>query len=286
MNKVKVITDSTAYLPDTIREKYNIAVIPLTLIWNDETFQDGVDITPSQFYQRLQSSDTLPSTSQPSIEAFKEIFQQQIHAGHDTIAILISSRISGTVESALQAKQDLGTERIAIVDSLTSGMAMGLQVLSVAESASQGKSLSQCTSLAEQAREKTQVYFAVDTLEFLHRGGRIGGAKRFLGTVLDIKPILEMRQGKIEAVDQVRTQRKASARIIQLMDEAMRQEQDLRLAVMHSNAPQRARALLDQVQDKFSPIDAYLADLSPVIGTHVGPGTLALAAMPIMKSSA
>jgi len=285
MRKVKVITDSTAYLPETIRKKYDIAVIPLTLIWNNETFQDGVDITPSQFYQRLQSSDTLPSTSQPSIEAFKEIFQQQIHAGNDIIAILISSRISGTVESALQAKQDLGTERVAIVDSRTSGMAMGLQVLSVAKLASQGASGSQCRTLAEQAREKTQVYFAVDTLEFLHRGGRIGGAKRLLGTMLDIKPILEMREGQIEAVDQVRTQRRATTRIIQLMDEAMEQDQKLLLAVMHSNAPQRARALLNQAQEKFTPVEAYLADLSPVIGTHVGPGTLALAAMPILKSS-
>lgn len=285
MSKVKVITDSTAYLPDTLQKKYDIAVIPLTLIWNDETYQDGVDISPSQFYQRLQNSDSLPSTSQPSIEAFKKVFQQHIHTGNDIIAILISSRISGTVESALQAKQDLGTDRIAIVDSRTSGMAMGLQVLSVAESASRGDNLSQCESLAEQVREKTQVYFAVDTLEFLHRGGRIGGAKRFLGTMLDIKPILEMREGQIEAVDQVRTQRRASARIIQLMDEAMGRKQNLRLAVMHSNAPQRAGTLLNEAQDKFDPLEAYLADLSPVIGTHVGPGTLALAAMPINNSA-
>lgn len=279
MPKVNVLTDSTAYLPSSLLDKYQISTIPLTLIWGNETYQDGMDITPQKFYQRLQRSDTLPTTSQPSVESFKKKFHSLSTGASGIIAILISSKISGTVESAQQAKQEVQDQAIEIVDSMTSGMALGLQVLRVADAARQGASLSDCRHLAEKAKRNTNVFFAVDTLEFLHRGGRIGGAKRFLGTVLDIKPILEMREGRIEAVDQVRTQRKATERLIQLM-KAEESDTHVRMAVMHSNSPDAALDLLNRAEKVFHVTESYMAELSPVIGSHVGPGTLALACIP------
>lgn len=279
MKKVAVITDSTSYIPQKLREQLAIDVIPLNVIWGDESYADGIEITPEEFYTRLASSSELPSTSQPSVAAFEDVFKRHLDDDQDIIAILISSGISGTVHSALQAKKILDTERIQIVDSKTAAMAAGLHVLAAARAADQGETLQNCLEIARKAQEKTEVVFAVDTLEFLHKGGRIGGAKRLLGSMLNIKPILEMRGGLIEPVDQVRTQRRAMDALIALTEERAGNEAPLRMSVIHSNVPRLAEEFKQEVSAKFSPEEIYLAELSPVIGTHVGPGTLALACM-------
>ena len=191
----------------------------------------------------------------------------------------ISSGISGTVNSALQAKATLESDRIEIIDSQTAGMAAGLHVLAAARKAAEGGSLKDVAEVAQQAQQRTDVVFAVDTLEFLHKGGRIGGGKRFLGSMLNIKPILEMKDGKIDAADQVRTQKRALERLMEIIEERSSGETPLRMAVMHSNVPDQARALLEQIQERFEPEEIYLAELSPVIGTHVGPGTLSITCM-------
>jgi DegV family protein with EDD domain len=278
-NQVAIVTDSTAYLPASILEEYSIKVIPLVVIWDGETYRDGIDITTADFYNRLSQSNSLPSTSQPSVEAFKECFQSLLDEGKDVAAILISSGISGTVNSATQAKTALDSDRIEVIDSQTAGMAAGLHVLAAARKAAAGGTLEDVTEVARQAQQVTDVVFAVDTLEFLHRGGRIGGAKRFLGSMLNIKPILEMREGKIDAADQVRTQKRALERLMEIIDERSAGNSPLRMAEMHSNVPDQAQALLEHLQTRFEPEEIYLAELSPVIGTHVGPGTLAITCM-------
>ncbi len=279
MNQVAVVTDSTAALPQSILDEFNIRVIPLSVIWGEETFADGVDITPSEFYTRLAKSDTLPSTSQPSAALFKDCFNELLDQGKDVIAILISSGISGTVNSALQAQQEIGSNRISVVDSKTAALATALVVLAAARAAAAGGSLQEVTDTALQAQEQTDVVFAVDTLEFLHRGGRIGGAKRMLGSMLNIKPILEIQDGVIEVADQVRTQKRALEHMISLIQEKAGEDQPLRIAVFHANVPETAQSLLDDTKKALSPEEIFLAELSPVIGTHVGPGTLAIACM-------
>ena len=279
MNHVTIVTDSTAYLPSSIIDEFDIKVIPLSVIWDGESYADNIDITPAAFYTRLAKSDTLPSTSQPSAAAFKSCFQEQLDQGKDVIAILISSGISGTVNSATQAQQEIGGDRISIIDSKTAAMATGLIVLSAARKAAEGASLEEVTETAKKAQEHTEVVFAVDTLEFLHKGGRIGGAKRFLGSMLNIKPILEMKDGKIDSVDQVRTQKRALERLISLVQEKSNNQRPLRLAVFHSNAPELAESLRKDAEITLSPVESFVSELSPVIGTHVGPGTLAIAFM-------
>lgn len=279
MNPVAIVTDSTTNLPEALLTQYHIQVIPLFVIWEDQSLLDGVDITPEEFYLRLEKSETLPSTSQPSVAAFQTVFEKLLGEGKDVLAVLISSGISGTVHSAEQARVQLETDRIEVVDSQTAAMATGLHLLAAARRADQGGTLAECAAAARQAQQHTDVVFVVDTLEFLHKGGRIGGAKRFLGSMLNIKPILEMHEGKIEPVDQVRTQQRALEAMISLIEDRAADQLPLRMAVIHSNVPERAVDLQAEVQQRFSPDELFLSELSPVIGTHVGPGTLALACM-------
>jgi len=279
MNKVAIVTDSTAYLPAELIAEYDIKVIPLVVIWDGDSFEDGVEITPTQFYTRLEKSSSLPSTSQPSEAKFVEIFSKLLNKDMDVVAILISSGISGTVNSALQAKNEIGSDRVVVIDSQTAAMATGLHVLAAARKAEAGGSLEEVKEVALKAQQKTNVIFAVDTLEFLHKGGRIGGAKRLMGSMLNLKPILEMNSGSIEAVESVRTQKRALGRLISLVEEKSAGEKPLRLAVFHSNVPEQAQALLENAQNTLSPDETFLAELSPAIGTHVGPGTLAIAFM-------
>ena len=279
MNKVAIVTDSTAYLPPEFITKHQIKVIPLTVIWEGKPYTDGVEITTSDFYNRLQKSSSLPSTSQPPAGEFKDCFSTILEEGKDIVAILISAGISGTVNSALQAQAELDPARIEVIDSKTAAMATGLHVIAAARKAAQGGTLQEVAQTAREAQQHTDVVFVVDTLEFLHKGGRIGGAKRFFGSMLNIKPILEMRAGKIEAVDQARTQKRALNRMAELITEKSAGEKPLRMAVIHSNVPEAAQILAAEVQTRFSPEEIHIAELSPVIGTHVGPGTLAIACM-------
>src|SRR3990172_100410 len=178
MSKIAVVTDSTAYIPSDLVKKHNITVTPQVLIWGGETFQDGVDIQPDEFYARLKTAKVMPTTSQVSPVAMKSTFEALIEKDYDVLGIFVSARLSGTIQSAVQAIDMLGSagKKVTIVDSNSTAMAMGFQVLTVARAVEDGVSLADAVALAERAREHTGVYFAVDTLEFLHRGGRIGGA--------------------------------------------------------------------------------------------------------------
>ncbi len=278
MRPVVILTDSTAYLPKELVSSLAISSVPLAVIWGNETFEDGVTIQPEAFYSRLQSSKSMPSTSQPSVGVFQQAFARLLEKDMDVLGIFISSKISGTVQSAMQARELLPSakEHIAIADSASTTVAMGLQVLAAARAAEQGASLEDCLAVAAKARTQSGVYFVVDTLEFLHRGGRIGGAQRLLGTALNMKPILTLRDGKIEAQERVRAKGKALERMIEIVAEECHGKSPLRLAAAHANAPEEARAMLEKASALLKPVETMVCELSPVIGTHVGPGTVAL----------
>ncbi|MCS6994221.1 MAG: DegV family protein [Anaerolineales bacterium] len=279
MKRVAILTDSTAYLSAEVLARYEIATIPLQVIWGEETFLDGVTIQPSEFYQKLQSAKVMPSTSQPSAGAMKEAFSRLLEQAEFVLGIFISSKLSGTVQSAIQGRDMLGqdTRRVEIFDSQTTAMAMGFQVLAAAQTAVQGASVQECIQAAEQARQTSGVYFVLDTLEFLHRGGRIGGAQRFLGTALNLKPILTIANGKVEAVERVRAKSKALERLVAIVTEQINARPLKRLAVLHANSPAEAQAVLQKAAAQLRPAETFTSELSPVIGTHVGPGTIGLA---------
>lgn len=280
MSKITIVTDSTCSMPEELIKKYNITVAPQVLIWGKETFEDGVDITPGDFYTRLKKATVMPSTSQATIGKFLEIYNNLLAQDYQILSILISSKLSGTVNSAVQAKAMLAPDApVEIIDSNSTAMALGFHLLSVARAIEQGASLAECVELAQKASRNTGLFFAVDTLEFLHRGGRIGGASRFLGTVLNFKPILELRDGRVEAAERVRTRTKSLSRIIELVGEQIAGRTPVRLASLHASAPEDARIVLEEAIKKFKPIESYSSEVSPAIGANIGPGVVGLTYM-------
>ena len=281
MSKIAIVTDSTVYLPKNLVEQYKITVIPQILIWGDETFLDGVNILPDEFYKRLKTAKDIPTTSQVAIITMKETFEKLLENGYDVLGIFISSKLSGTIQSAIQAREMLAkaANKIAIVDSLATSMAMGFHILSAAHAAQSGASLVDCQRVAEEAQKHTGVYFVVDTLEFLRRGGRIGGAQALLGSALNIKPLLALVDGRIEPVEKIRTKGKALERLVQIVVEKVAGQTPIRLAVLHANAETEASMVLNATVAKLNPVEKYLTTLSPVVGTHAGPGTVGLAYM-------
>lgn len=277
-NKVAVVTDSTAYLPEETLKQYHISVTPLSVIWGNESYRDGVDILPDQFYRRLASSKIMPTTSQVAPDAMQNMFQSLLEQGYDVLGIFVSSKISGTFQSAVQAREALANaaEKIALVDSLWTTMAMGMPVLTAARAAQAGEHLAECQKVAEYACAHAGVLFVMETLEFMRRGGRIGGAQAFLGTALNIKPVLEMVNGQIEAVERIRTKQKAIQRVVEIVTERIKGQGPIRLAATHANEEADAAVLLEAASGQLNPIETFCCPLSPVIGTHTGPGTVAL----------
>jgi DegV family protein with EDD domain len=240
-----------------------------------------VDIQPDEFYAQLKTAKTMPTTSQPSAEAMRDIFKPLIERGSDVLGIFISEKLSGTMRSAIQARDELGTAggKVTLIDSNACAMAAGFQVLAAARAAADGASVSECTQLVEGCRDHVGVYFAVDTLEFLHRGGRIGGATRFIGSALNLKPILALRDGRVEAEDRVRTKSKALDRVLSLVGAQVSGKEKIRLAAVHANAEPEARELLDRAAKELGAVESLLAAVSPVVGAHAGPGTVGLCYM-------
>jgi DegV family protein with EDD domain len=279
MKKVAIVTDSTAYLPQNYIDSLPIRVVPLSLTWEGQTYRDGIDIKPDEFYTRLGKSDTLPTTSQATVHDFSSVFEKLIDEGYSILTLPISSGISGTVNSAFQAKELMKGAPIEVIDTKLVSMALGFQVLAAARAAKDGASLEECKKIAIEAYSHIGVYFVVDTLKYLHAGGRIGGAKRFIGTALRIKPILEIRDGKIEAVKSVISINKAVDAMIQLVETDIAGRTPVRISVFHALAEVQAQELLDRVVKHFNAVEGILSLVSPVVGSHVGPGTLSIAYM-------
>ena len=277
MNKIAIVTDSTAYIPNDFVKKHNIHVVPLKIHWDDTTLVDGVDITPDQFYERLEKSSTIPSTSQPSAGDFLQVFKELAPHHDGIVAPLISSGISGTVASAKAALAMFSEIPVEIIDTHSTSAGLGLVVTAVAQEVSNGKSLKEIKHLAEDIEKNMKLFFVVDTLKYLHKNGRIGGASRYFGSALSIKPILYLdEQGKIDALEKVRTKRKAVERLIQLAVEQA-DGKPVNVSVMHASAIKEAKNLQEKLLDQLDCKQIGIYDISPVIGVHVGPGTVGLA---------
>jgi DegV family protein with EDD domain len=277
MSEIAIVTDSLSSVPANFVEQYNIKVVPQVLIWGEEIFLDGVDITPSEFYNRLKTADTIPSTSQATPASFKEVFEPLVAAGIPIITIVGSSELTATINSAEQAKATFPHSTIEIVDSLDVSMSLGFQVLAVARAIEEGKSFEEVVAIARTARNYTGVMFVVESLEFLHRGGRIGGASRLLGTALGLKPLLELRDGNVEPIENIRTKAKARARMLDLIEERVAGQSNIRLAGLHAAAEEETQELLKEAVKRLHPVETLFTEVSPVIGTHTGPGVVGLA---------
>lgn len=279
MKKVVIVTDSTAYLPQEYVDDLGVYVVPLSFTWDGVNYRDGIDMKPDEFYTRLSKSSTIPTTSQATVGDFSTVYEKILAEGNSILTLPISSGISGTINSAIQAKELFKGASIEILETKLVSMALSFQVLAAARAARDGASLDECKQIAIKAYDHIGVFFVVDTLKYLHAGGRIGGGKRFLGTALNIKPILEIRDGKIEAVKSVISINKAVDAMIELIDSAVDGRSPVRVSVFHALAEQKAIALLDRAVKHFNAIEGILSQVSPAVGCHVGPGTLSIAYM-------
>ena len=283
MSKVAIVTDSTANLPPEIIRNLPVSVIPLHVIWGEQEYLDQVELTSDQFYARLRTDKILPTTSQPSPAEFKDLYVRLLEEGFDILTVTISSKLSGTMDSAIQAKAMLPGPRIEIFDSQTTSLAMGFQVLAAARLANQGATLKECSEAVAKARDKSGVFFVLKTLEFLARGGRLGGASAFVGTMLNLKPILELRDGQVEPVERVRTSNKAIDRLLDIFEARIRKDScPVRIACLHTDTPDEAANLLERARQRFGVTDlneAFIGRVSPVLGVYAGPGALGLAFM-------
>jgi DegV family protein with EDD domain len=271
---VKVVTDSSAYIPEEALEGLDIPVMPLWLLWDGERFRDGVDIDPPTFYGRLRHSTSHPTTSQPSVGEFVDFFRRVGAGGDGIVAVLVTGQLSGTVASAEAAQADLPELDIRVVDSLTTSMGQGYIALAAARAAADGASVDEVAAVARAMRDRVHVLFAVDTLEYLHRGGRISGAKRLLGTALNIKPLLVLQDGIIMPLAQVRTKRRVVVRMLDEMAARLRGRPPAAATVIDVDSAAEADALAAQVRERFGLHRVLRTTVSPVIGVHAGPGTV------------
>ncbi|MCL6648118.1 MAG: DegV family protein [Chloroflexi bacterium] len=272
---VRVVTDSTSDLPRELAESLGVTVVPLKVHFGEETLRDGVDISAETFYQRLKASSVLPTTSQPSPGEFEAVFRQVWRPGDAICAVVISSKLSGTYSSALTAKGLVESEiPVEVVDSELVAMALGLVVIRTAKAAAAGADLAECARIARETSAHTEILFFVDTLEYLRRGGRIGKASAFLGTLLNIKPLLALKGGEVVPVERTRSRQKALERL----EEWIRGHPRISALCVFSSPPaDEADQLAERLRQAYPEAPLFRGTLGPVVGTHAGPGLVGAA---------
>jgi DegV family protein with EDD domain len=279
---VAVVSDSTAYLPRELVAQEGIQLVSLYVNWEDRSERELEMPNFDDFYRRLRTADRLPTTSQPSIGDFLDVYTPLAEQGYDVVSIHISGGISGTVEAARQAKERLaeetGTERVTVIDSERACGGLGLMALAGARVASAGGELDAVLARIEQTRADLKMWFAVDTLEYLRRGGRIGAASAWLGSALRIKPILTLDK-EITPIERVRTGAKALRRLAEYAQQRHADGADA-WVVQHIQAPEEAAALADETERLMGRPAAFISEVGPVIGTHAGPGLLGVGGVP------
>lgn len=269
---VRIVTDSTSDLPPEIVQELGITVVPLQVIFGDQTFRDGVDLNSEDFFRRLQASKDHPRTSQPSVGEFIQTYEQLESETDRILSIHVSSRLSGTVETARQAAQAVaGRCRIEVLDSYTASMATGLAVIAAARVARSGADLEICAGVARSTLRCERLAVALATLEYLRRGGRIGRAQAFLGGLLRLKPILTIRDGEAFPISRVRTRRKALDEVLRL---CLSDGEVVEAAVMHATTPDDARFLGDEISRRCPGATIHTGRFGPVLGVHGGPGLI------------
>ena len=271
-----IVLDSTADLPDAAERFPNWRVVPLYVNFGADSLRDGVDIDPAEFYARLRNSPVFPTTSQPTPGDFLACYQD-LRAFERIFSLHVSALVSGTFASAEGAAAELGHGIVRAIDTETASASIAMLALAIQRRLERGTTDEEVDALVERYRRERGLLFTVDTLEFLQRGGRIGKAAAFAGTLLHVKPILSIRDGEVEPVKRVRGERKAFAELAKALETETADDPAYRLAVAHAAAPERAAELEALVRERRPQADLELVvTLGAVIGAHAGPGTLAL----------
>ena len=269
MSKIALVTDSTCDLPESVVKDKNITVIPLNVHFGEETFLDGIDLQSNEFFEKLSTSEIHPQTSQPSVGRFVETYNDLLKKHDSILSLHISSKLSATYNSALQAQKEIGNEKIKVIDSMNGTLGLGAIVHHIADLNQKGESFENLVKEAEKIIPNAIFMGLVPTLEYLAKGGRIGKARAFMGSLLKIKPILSAVDGEIQSVGKARTLIKGMDFIV----DEMKNRKISKLFIVHANHEERANLLKEKTKDLIDPKDVIIAEFGPVVGTHLGPGS-------------
>lgn len=277
MSNIKVISDSLSDIPKELIEKYDIGIVPLTIRIDEVDYKDGIYISNKEFYEKLRKSKAMPKTSQATYMQFKDIFEKYINEGKSILYISGSSKATGTYQSAMMARNEIEGD-IALFDSLSLCYGCGVQVVKACEMLEQGKTLEEIIAKLEKMRESLYVVFAVDTLEYLKKGGRISVTKAVVGSVLNIKPLIDIKDGELENVAQViRGKKHVISKLIELVKEHCGDDfSNKGFAVADGDNKIDVAKLKEAVQEEFDPKEFIDIEVGPTIGSHAGPGTIGI----------
>lgn len=271
---VKVITDSTSDIPAELVEKLGITVVPSYVMFGTESYRDGVELSRQQFYEKLASTRDIPTTAAPPPAIYQEVYRHLAEETEEMVSIHLASRYSGIYSSAAVAAQGVSGARIAVIDSDQVSMGYGWLVVAAAEAAQRGASYDEIVTLVQGMKPRTRVLAALGTLEYLHRGGRVDWIRAMVGTLLRIKPIVEVRMGEINLVERARTLRRSLGRLLVLVQELGPLE---RAIVLHTNAPSLASSFADELQRVNPDWKRLIEQAGVTIASHAGPGAVGVA---------
>jgi DegV family protein with EDD domain len=277
-HKIALLTDSTCDIPQEFLDEYMIQVVPLTIIWGGDQFRDGIDLSADDFYTRLESDPTIPTTSQPTPQQMVQAYESAKKNGAEEILIITISRaMSGTFESA-SAAAGMVDIPVTVLDSKANGMSLGWQVLAAARAREQGGDIQAMINAADKARSTMVYIISLNTLEYLHKGGRIGGASHFIGNLLNLKPQISVdhKSGEVAGGRRSRTRKKALADLFVDFFDQIDKDKKLRIAVLHNAAPEEAANLAEKIKTKIGPEEIIISIVSPVLGVHTGPRAVAI----------
>lgn len=275
--KIKLFTDSAADLPQIYKERYDIGVVPLSVIFDDQEFKDGVTLAPAEFWVKMSESKELPSTNQVNPNDFVEAFRPHVIQGQTILYIGLSSRLSGTLQSAVLAKNLLDTEQIHVFDSRSASIGETLLLITAGEMIEKGHSLDEVWRQLEQERENSFAYFTIDSLTHLVKGGRLTKTQGIVGSMLSVKPILQITsEGTIEVAEKVRSTKRALQTMVSKAKERNIDFSKKRVAIVHTWGTETVPELMQLVRQELAPTEIVEGLIGPTIGTHVGPGGIAL----------
>ena len=279
---VKIVTDSLSDITGDLAQELGITVVPLYVRFGEEVYRDRVEMTTDEFYHRLVHDATFPTTTQPSPGDFVSVYNKLVKETDEILVIVVSSKLSGTYQSALQASSMMeGKCRIEVIDSQTIVMGLGLIVISAAKAAQAGANLDELADLVRKAMPRSHAIMSFDTLKYLAKGGRIGKAQSFLGSILSVKPILTIRDGEVHPVTRVRSR---AAGIDYLYNSAASYSHIEELAVEYATTPDEADELVERLNSVFPKERIYRSTVSPVLGTHAGPHVLSVSVLEAEKA--